>query len=253
MKNILRTLIVDDVPAAIRSLCTSLATYADVKIIGTCTSALAASEMILRERPSLVFLDVEMPGNTGIDLIRKLQPEIHADMCVVFYSAHTKYLTEMLRISAFDFLPKPYLPEELEAIIGRARAKLFTLGDKKLLTQPQRTQPDDHKFAFQTYSGLLVLQCSEVLLFRFTDNNCWQVMLSDRTVHNLRPHTTAAHLLNISRTFLQVRQDCIINIYYLTFIENQSLRCLFYPPYSDLEVIASRRFYARIREVIEVI
>lgn len=252
MKKSLRTLIVDDSPTAIRNLCQSLASYTDVQLIGSSTSAMSITEKILRERPNLLFLDVEMPGINGIDFLRELQPSIRDGVYVIFHSAHSQYLPDMLRVSAFDFLPKPYLPEELDSIIDRVREK-YNAPNK--LPQPShlRLPVDERRFAFQTLTGLLVLRSSEILLFQFSTTNTWEVMLADRSIHALRPHTNAGDLLGISPSFLQVRQNCIINAYYLTFIENQSLRCILYPPFNDLDIIASRRFYAQIRNSLPIL
>lgn len=252
MKKSLRTLIVDDSPTAIRNLCQNLAPYTDVQLIGSSTSAMSITEKILHERPNLLFLDVEMPGINGIDFLRELQPSIRDGIYVVFHSAHSQYLPDMLRVSASDFLPKPYLPEELDNIIDRVREK-YDAPNK--LPQPShlRLPADERRFAFQTLTGLLVLRSSEILLFQFSSTNTWEVMLTDRSIYALRAHTTAGDLLSVSPSFLQVRQSCIINVYYLTFIENQSLRCILYPPFNDLDIIASRRFYAQIRNTLPIL
>lgn len=252
MKKSLRTLIVDDSPTAIRNLCQNLAPYTDVQLIGSSTSAMSITEKILRERPNLLFLDVEMPDINGIDFLRELQPSMRDGIYVVFHSAHSQYLPDMLRVSAFDFLPKPYLPEELDNIIDRVREKYDAPNQ---LPQPSllRLPADERKFAFQTLTGLLILRGSEILLFQFSPTNTWEVMLTDRSIYALRAHTTAGDLLSVSPSFLQVRQSCIINVYYLTFIENQSLRCILYPPFNDLDIIASRRFYAQIRNTLPIL
>lgn len=108
------------------------------------------------------------------------------------------------------------------------------------------------RYAFQTISGLMVLEDRDIVLFRLQDNN-WQMMLTDKSFHILRPHTTAGKLLALSPRFLKIRQECIINLDYLVFIENKTLRCIFRPPFEKIEVFISRRCYAQIREVLQLI
>lgn len=108
------------------------------------------------------------------------------------------------------------------------------------------------RYAFRTVKGLLVLPCREIILFRFRDS-AWQAMQADRTVHTLCTHISADQLLDIGTTFLQIRRDCIINADYLTFIENNSLRCVLSSPYRDIELFASRRYYAHIQQQLRVI
>lgn len=111
---------------------------------------------------------------------------------------------------------------------------------------------EEQKYAYQTLSGLLVLPCKDILLFFFQENN-WHVMLNDQSTHLLRVHITAKRILSISSCFLQVRQDYIINLDYLIFIENKTLRCIFRSPYENIEVVVSRRYYVHVREKLIII
>lgn len=108
------------------------------------------------------------------------------------------------------------------------------------------------KYAFQTVSGLMVLEDSDIVLFRFQDNS-WQMMLTNQSTHALRTHITAEKLLSLSQHFIRVRQEYIINLDYLVFIENKTLRCILRPPFENIKVTVSRRFYAQIRETIPLI
>lgn len=98
----------------------------------------------------------------------------------------------------------------------------------------------------------MLLEDRDIVLFRLQDNN-WQMMLTNNSFHTLRAHTTAGKLLSISPHFLKIRQECIINLDYLVFIENKTLRCIFRPPFEKIEVFISRRCYAQIREVLQLI
>lgn len=112
---------------------------------------------------------------------------------------------------------------------------------------PEAMEKGHTRYAFQTISGLMLLEDRDIVLFRFQDNN-WQMTLADKSVHTLRPHTTSEKLLSISQRFVKVRQECIINLDYLVFIENKTLRCIFRPPFDDIEVVISRRCYVQMRE-----
>lgn len=98
----------------------------------------------------------------------------------------------------------------------------------------------------------MLLEDRDIVLFRFQDNN-WQMMLTDKSIYTLRTHTTAEKLLSVSLRFLKIRQECIINLDYLVFIENKTLRCIFRPPFEEIEVFISRRFYSQVRETLELI
>lgn len=247
------TMIIDDEPACIKRLIQDLEAFPEVQVIETATSADKARKIIVKQQPDLLFLDVEMPQTNGIELLQSIRPEVHPDLCVVFYSAFDQYMIDALRAAAFDFLLKPYQPEELAFIINRVKREL-ELNPLNFEQSMRRLLSDDRKFAIQTVTGLLLLKRSDVLCFRFLgDTHCWQMILTDRNHYKLRNSTTAKELLNINNSFAQTGQDCILNLDYLLNIENKSLRCVLHPPFQDMEITVSRRYFGKIRDLLEMI
>lgn len=111
MSEEITVVIVDDEAASVRNLSNDLCVYSDVRILETTTSVEKARKIVIRQQPDLLFLDVEMPKMSGLDLWQNIRADVHADMRVVFYTAYDKYVLEALRASAFDYLLKPYLPK----------------------------------------------------------------------------------------------------------------------------------------------
>ena len=91
---ILNTLIVDDEPAAIEGLRLRLQAFAEIRVVGEATNVAEALRLIQQLTPALIFLDIEMPEQTGFDLIRQLQPE----QCpaIVFVTAFHQHAVEGL-------------------------------------------------------------------------------------------------------------------------------------------------------------
>ena len=250
---VITTMIVDDEPACIQSLAKDLALFPEIKIIETTTSADKARKAIIKQQPDLLFLDVEMPHKSGIELLQEIRSAVHPGLCVVFYSAFDRYMIDALRASAFDYLLKPYQPEELSYIVDRIKSHM-ELHQLNFEQSMRRLLSDDRKFAIQTITGLLLMKRSDVFCFQFVDESrCWQMILQDRSVYKLRMSTTAKELLNISSSFVQMSQSCILNVDYLISIENKTLRCILYPPFQDMEINVSRRCYSKIRDILEII
>lgn len=124
MQDKIKVVIVDDEPQSIHKLQDDLATLVDFEVIATSSSAVSAKNLVMSMQPDVLFLDVEMPGQTGLEVLQSLREEMPMELIVVFYSAFDKYMIEALRASAFDFLLKPYQQEELELIVGRIRQKM---------------------------------------------------------------------------------------------------------------------------------
>jgi two-component system LytT family response regulator len=114
----MNALIVDDEPLARRELRRLLAAFPWVKVVGEAADIDEAFERITSLHPTLVFLDVQMPGGTGFDLFDRLE---HLPR-VIFTTAYDHYAVKAFDVSALDYLLKPIEPERLSAALDKARS-----------------------------------------------------------------------------------------------------------------------------------
>lgn len=247
------TIIVDDEPNSIRNLADDLTAYPEITILDTQTSSQKAKKSIIQYQPDLLFLDIELSTTNGIELLQEIRPYIYHNMHVVFYTAFDKYMIDALRASAFDYLLKPYQTEELHQIIERV--KLEKNNDPVNFEQAMhQLLSKDCKFAVQTVNNLLLLRDSEILYFQYSnENRCWNMTLTNMKQHRLRLSTKARDILNLHSSFIRINTDCILNIDYLSSIENSTLRCNLYAPFNNLELTASRRHYSKIKEALKLL
>ena len=280
MQDKIKVVIVDDEPQSIHRLQNDLATQDDFEVIATSSSAVSAKNLVMSVQPDVLFIDVEMPGQTGLEVLQSLREEMPMELIVVFYSAFDKYMIEALRASAFDFLLKPYQQEELEQIVGRIRQKMKDGKDgdeKESSAAPDSSScpsasamasqktlelagvngllPTSAKrLAIQTISGLLMLKPDDVFSCTFDEaTHLWQLKLSNGQIYKLKKQATAKTILSMSPSLAQVRQDCIINLDYLLCIENYTLRCIFSPPFDQEEITVSRRCYKAVKDQLEIL
>jgi len=116
----LRTLIVDDEPIARKVLREELTAFADVEVAGEAANGADALREIGRLKPDLIFLDLQMPGMGGFDVIQQL-PE-GALPVVVIVTAYDQHAIRAFEAGALDYLLKPVSKERLEKALDRARA-----------------------------------------------------------------------------------------------------------------------------------
>ena len=277
----IKVVIVDDEPQSILKLEDDLAALDDFEVIATSSSAMSAKTLVMSMQPDVLFIDVEMPGQTGFEVLQSLRDEMPMDLIVVFYSAFNKYMIDALRASAFDFLLKPYQQEELELVVGRIRQKMeggdglssssssSSLGSSfssSSSSSESHQNPQDliglngllgtsgKRLAIQTISGLLMVKPDEVFCCTFDeDTRLWHLKLANGQIHKLKKQTTAKSVLSLSPSLAQVRQDCIINLDYLISIENYTLRCIFSPPFDQENITVSRRCYKAVKEKLEIL
>ncbi len=118
----IRTLIVDDEPIARRRLHRLLRDHQDVEIAGDCATGEEAVQAITTETPDLVFLDVQMPGVDGFEVLRRLNGTPLP--AIVFVTAFDQYAIDAFNVHALDYLLKPFSAERLEAALTRVREDL---------------------------------------------------------------------------------------------------------------------------------
>lgn len=120
--NRVRVLIVDDEPLARQRLVDLLNTIDEAEIVGEVGSGSAAVEAIRSLRPDLVFLDVQMPGKTGLEVVEDIGP---SEMpLTIFVTAYDRYALRAFDVAAVDYLLKPFDDERFEQAFERAKRTL---------------------------------------------------------------------------------------------------------------------------------
>lgn len=120
----IRVLIVDDEPHAIDVIETYLANFSQMEVVGKCNNAIQAFQLLQQKPVDLMFLDIQMPGMKGTELLKSLKNPPK----VIFTTAYSEYALEGFELDAVDYLLKP-IPFDR---FLRAVDKIYQLGDNKL-------------------------------------------------------------------------------------------------------------------------
>ncbi len=246
------TMIVDDSKASIDVLQGDLQRHQCINLVATATDVNKAGELLSRHKPSILFIDIEMPGQNGLDFVAGMKEKIDHDVLVIFYSAFDHYLIDVLRLSAFDFLRKPYFPDELDCIIERIKKHYETQARQ---TQPRSTQHSSPTIGMQTDTGIEIINVGEVVYFLYDSTvRTWQMFYSNQRAYNLRKSLTAKDILAIDTdNYVQLSQNCIVNMRYVSSIENQSLRCQLAAPFAGAQLTVSRTYFPKLKEKLRII
>ncbi|MFT5520423.1 MAG: two-component system LytT family response regulator [Enterobacterales bacterium] len=117
----LTALIVDDELLARNLMQSHLEKLVDVDIIGQCSDGIDGLDMIIRKQPDVVFLDIEMPGLSGFELVKSLQSE--STPMIIFTTAYHDFAVEAFELNAIDYLLKPFEFKRLEIAFERAKRR----------------------------------------------------------------------------------------------------------------------------------
>lgn len=195
-----RVLIVDDEHLARQAMRRLLASHPDVEIVGEAEGVGDALREIERTQPQLVFLDIELGGADGFDLLARLEtPPV-----VVFVTAYVEYAVEAFAVNAVDYLLKPVDPERLAESLKRA--------ERELAREEPAAAPSSVAgvIAFKTPKRTVLARPSEVVALR-ADGDFTHVFVADQTA--LMIWRTLSHFESLlpSPPFLRLGRSLIVN------------------------------------------
>ena len=133
-QQILKTLIVDDESLARRGLAHRLKNIADIEIVGEARNGREALKLISEKKPDLVFLDIQMPGISGFEVVKQL--DIETMPIILFLTAYDEYAVRAFEVNALDYILKPIDEERLRQVLDKVRVNLDqkrALKQKRLL------------------------------------------------------------------------------------------------------------------------
>lgn len=226
-------IIVDDEPDAIHQLEKLLGAYNSVQILETFTNTGKALGCIIKHQPDLLFLDVQMPGQDGIDFLKNLQ-QLDKPPTVIMVTAYQDYMLESFRNNAFDYLLKPIERTELQKTLHRFETEKPRQNIKNLLTELNNKIriPGVYETWFLAPSQIFYLQGDG----KYTD-----IFLTDNTRIK-----TSMHLKKIDEMlpegFKRISKSNIINIAYIERIDQRTKKCRLKATENKIELIYSNQF-----------
>ena len=209
----MKTILVDDEPDGIRTLKKLLELNCpEIEIAATCSNAVMAKQKLEELKPDLVFLDIRMPGKSGLEMLTELTVK---DFEVIFVTAHNEYMLQALQFSAVDYLMKPVDEDRLVEAVERVRKRL---GLERNADQAETLIHNIHKaghplemrLCLPTQKGFTIVKLEEIVYceakrsytaFHFVDNK--SILVS-------KPLFDYDRLL--TNIFLRVHKSFLINI-----------------------------------------
>ncbi|MBY0324699.1 MAG: LytTR family DNA-binding domain-containing protein [Reyranella sp.] len=211
-----RVLIVDDEHLARQAMRRLLANHPEVEIVGEAHGVSDALREIERTQPQLVFLDIELGGADGFDLLASLE----APPVVVFVTAYAEYAVEAFAVNAVDYLLKPVDPERLAESLKRAGRELAR-AEAQVGAPSGGGSSGGGVIAFKTPKRTVLAKPAEIVALR-ADGDFTHVFVADQTA--LMIWRTLSHFESLlpSPPFLRLGRSLIVNRDRLRTIETPS-------------------------------
>lgn len=211
-----RVLAVDDEPLARELLRDLLERDPEVELVGLCGDGVSALQAIRRHQPEIVFLDIEMPERTGLEVAQALT-SMAAPPVVVFVTAYSQHAPQAFDVEATDYLVKPFSDERFFKALGRAKQRIRERQQGE--SQPSARPNQEHQSPPETYLERLTVQTAGRSKIVKTRDIAW----IESCDYYSRVHTSeAAHLVRVSltafekkldpRRFIRVHRQAIVNV-----------------------------------------
>jgi len=210
----LKAILIDDEPRGISSMQKLLQINCpDVNVIGSCTDANDAIEMIKSHSPDLIFLDIAMPVKNGFELLKELKV---ANFEVIFVTAHNQFMIEAFHFSAIDYLLKPVEDNLLVDAVNRAKKRIAEKSGAKnietfLHNLNHKQSPQKMRLCIPSLKGFQVIELDDILYAESSGNYTNLYFLNKPVVCTSKPMHEYEKLLE-DAGFVRIHKSILVNL-----------------------------------------
>jgi len=216
---VIRVCVVDDEPLARRGVLSLLAAFDDLQVVGEYEDGTTALAGLQAQPPDLVFMDVQMPGMTGLDVLAALSPQQRP--LAILLTAHDSFAVRAFALNAVDYLLKPVDDARFAEALARAR-QLLRLRDLDTARTPPTATPARHleKFSVRIGHRTLFIRAASVAWIG-ADGDYAVLHVGERTyivresLHQLAAQLDPARFVRVHRSSI-VRLDQVAELQPLT-------------------------------------
>jgi len=251
-----RALIIDDEPLARRGIAALLAEHDDMHIVGECCNGYEALARILEYAPDLIFLDIQMPGMTGFDVLRLLPKEKMP--LTIFLTAYDQFAVRAFDVHALDYLLKPIDEERFVDALRHARTALALRSEdffeqrlRALLAQHDNTHVAIHyadRFSIRTGSRLVFVAAHEIDWIEAMRD--YAGLHTPQKVHLLRESLNELALRLDPKVFVRIHRSAIVRIDRIDEMEALANRDATLRLKNGARLRVSRTYSEKLRELL---
>lgn len=210
----MKAVIIEDELQAIMALKQEIETNCPELILcGTASNVEDAFTLIMKERPELIFLDIQLKKGNGFDLLSKLE---NYGFKVIFTTAYSQYALQAIKISALDYLLKPVASEDLVKAVAKAKnsSQDHMQLQLKNFIQNQNLNPLLKKIALQTSKGIYLYELEAIIRLEATGNYTTIYLKDEKKLtvaKTMRDFEDMLHTMG----FVRIHHSHIINLSHL--------------------------------------
>jgi len=184
----------------------------EIHIVSTASNAETGKAIIRSNKPDLVFLDIQMPGKSGFEMLGELQD---LDLEIIFVTAYHQYAISALKFSAVDYLLKPINSNELQSAVNRVTKRLqlkeHNLRLENLIKLLQKQQDkSEHRIGLTTLKETRFVKTNEIIRCESSNNYTTFFLVNGQQILVSKPIYECEELL-VDYGFIRCQQSHIVN------------------------------------------
>jgi len=249
----MNALIVDDEPIARQVLREELEAMGDVTIAGEAGNGSSALAKILNLKPDVVFLDIQMPEFSGLEVARRIRQGAHLPV-IIFVTAFDQYAIQALDAGALDYLLKPISPARLKEAVQRARRfrgnpnevaeRLAKIQEVQLEPQPRLTR----KIVGRDGEEFVLLNAEEILAFQSDGDLVWIVTAKRRYLATLTLRVLQERLQTAN--FRRIHRNALVNMDHVRKMSAITSQRWVLTLSNGMEFVVSKRMASTVRDLL---
>lgn len=227
MKEI-KAIITDDELGARQVLQTLLGDFfPDIEVVAVCDDLPQCIKAVKRYRPDLLFLDIEMPGYSGLEVYQFLNPD-EVTFELIFTTAYNEYATEAFRLAAIDYLLKPIQFNQLQEAIARYKSELHkqTALEQLEIFKTNLAGKEEKKICISTSGGKYYVPFNEIIALEADGSYTSIYTLNQGKIYASRRLKVFEEMLCGDQRFMRVHRSNIINKLYVEQLQRGEEYCV---------------------------
>lgn len=238
------TLIAEDEPLAAESLAGWVRDSSGLELVGMCADGETALERIRALNPQLVLMDINMPGVTGLDVVRRLRAE-GLDTTVIFTTAYDEHALVAFELHAVDYLLKPFSRERFDEAVEHALQRSGTPAPIEELDERAQVEPLVRIFVRER-GAIVPVPVNSIEHFQ-SDHKYTSIYSNGKTYLVRVPLSGFEERLDPGR-FLKLQRGCIVNLEFVESMTPTDTSQLVVKTRSGANFTASREVSKKLRE-----
>jgi len=220
---LIKTVLVDDEKDAIDLLAQLLNDFPEIRVVGTAYDARQAYQLITQKEPDLVFLDIQMPRETGLDLAEKIK-DLPKCPAIIFVTAYDQYAISAIKQAALDYVLKPVDRSKLKEAITRYKnlKKQKTINERIEDLFNNLVYP--RKLKFSTRAGFLMLDPEEVI-YCHAEGNYTEIYTAKGEKEIVTTNLGKLEKTLPENIFYRMSRFHIVNIHFIKRIDRKKQLC----------------------------